>query len=141
LGVKTLRYPVLWEKHEPEPNSIIDWSYSRSRLEQLKEAGINPIVGLVHHGSGPAFASFYNGSFAEGLAKYAAKVAEQFPWVEYYTPVNEPLTTARFCGLYGLWYPHGKTREKFLRILVEECKATVLAMQAIRKINPDAKLI
>ena len=32
-------------------------------------------------------------------------VAERYPWVEDYTPVNEPLTTARFSGLYGHWYP------------------------------------
>jgi dTDP-4-dehydrorhamnose reductase len=25
-----------------------------------------------------------------------------------WTPVNEPLTTARFSGLYGHWYPHGR---------------------------------
>jgi dTDP-4-dehydrorhamnose reductase len=141
LGVKTLRYPVLWEKHEPGANAIIDWTYSTTRLTQLRDAGIQPIVGLVHHGSGPSHVGFYEGTFSEGLAKYAAKVAEEFPWVEYYTPVNEPLTTARFCGLYGHWYPHGRTTQKFLQILIEECKATVLAMQAIRKINPAAKLV
>jgi dTDP-4-dehydrorhamnose reductase len=141
LGIKALRYPVLWEKHAPQKDTIIDWSYSTERLLELKEANIQPIVGLVHHGSGPKYADFFDGSFAEGLAEYAGKVAAQFPWVEYYTPVNEPLTTARFCGLYGHWYPHGKTPYTFLKILLEECKATVLAMQAIRKVNPAAKLV
>lgn len=141
LGIKTLRYPVLWEKHEPSANAVIDWTHPQTKLQQIREAGMQPIVGLVHHGSGPAHVDFYNGTFAQGLTKYAAKVAEQFPWVEYYTPVNEPLTTARFCGLYGHWYPHGRTTKKFLKILIEECKATVLAMQAIRKINPAAKLV
>ena len=28
------------------------------------------------------------------------------PHITNYTPVNEPLTTARFSGLYGAWYPH-----------------------------------
>ena len=141
LGIKALRYPVLWEKHAPEENITIDWSYSTARLNELKEANIAPIVGLVHHGSGPKYADFFDGSFASGLTEFAGKVAKQFPWVEYYTPVNEPLTTARFCGLYGHWYPHGKSSYAFLKILVEECKATVLAMQAIRKVNPAAKLV
>ncbi|MEJ7682207.1 MAG: family 1 glycosylhydrolase [Segetibacter sp.] len=101
LGITALRYPVLWEKHAPQKDTEIDWSYSNARLSQLNQAGISPIVGLVHHGSGPAYADFFDGSFAEGLAAYAEKVAANFPWVEYYTPVNEPLTTARFCGLYG----------------------------------------
>src|SRR3954468_21193225 len=141
LGLKALRYPVLWEKHQPQPNTVIDWTCTSRRLTELKQAGIKPIVGLVHHGSGPVYADFFDGSFAEGLGEYAGKVAEQFPWIEYYTPVKEPLTTARFCGLYGHWFPHKTTTLDFLKILLAECKGTVLAMQAIRKINPNAKLV
>lgn len=51
------------------------------------------------------------------------------------------MTTARFCGLYGHWYPHEKNDYSFYKILLSECKATILAMKAIREINPDAKLI
>jgi dTDP-4-dehydrorhamnose reductase len=141
LGFTALRYPVLWEKHAPEENTIINWEHSKQKLEEIRDADIKPIVGLVHHGSGPEHTDFFDGTFATGLALYATKVATQFPWVEYYTPVNEPLTTARFCGLYGHWYPHGTSTPQFLKILLAECKATILAMQAIRKINPEAKLI
>ncbi|MDB5249600.1 MAG: hypothetical protein JWQ40_3994 [Segetibacter sp.] len=141
LGFKALRYPVLWEKHAPEKDGDIDWSYTKERLLEMNQAGIQPIAGLVHHGSGPAYADFFDGSFAEGLGTFAGKVAEQFPWIEYYTPVNEPLTTARFCGLYGHWFPHKKTTLDFLKILLAECKGTILAMQAIRRVNPNAKLV
>jgi len=141
LGIKKMRYPVLWEKHKPESNTPIDWSQTEARLLELKERGVEPIAGLVHHGSGPGYVHMAEESFATGLAAYAGQVADKFPWLTYYTPVNEPLTTARFCGLYGLWYPHGSTDRSFLRILYNECKATVLAMQEIRKINPDAKLV
>jgi len=141
LGLKALRYPVLWEKHAPQIDTNIDWSYSTARLNELNQAGIQPIVGLVHHGSGPKYADFFDGSFAQGLGEYARKVAEQFPWVEYYTPVNEPLTTARFCGLYGHWHPHKANTLDFLKVLLAECKGTILAMQAIRKVNPNAKLV
>jgi dTDP-4-dehydrorhamnose reductase len=141
LGLKALRYPVLWEKHWPKADTVIDWSYSTERLNDMRQLRIEPIVGLVHHGSGPVYADFFDGSFAEGLGEFAGKVAEQFPWVEYYTPVNEPLTTARFCGLYGHWYPHKANTLDFVKILLAECKGTVLAMQAIRKVNPNAKLV
>ncbi len=141
LSIKTLRYPVLWERHQPGNSGEIDWTIATQALQALREAGINPIAGLVHHGSGPEWASFYDGSFEEGLQEYAAAVASRFPWIEYYTPVNEPVTTARFCGLYGLWYPHKSATEDFCRILVSECKATVLAMQEIRAVNPAAKLV
>ncbi len=141
LGIKALRYPVLWERHAPKKDTKIDWNYSNARLSELKQAGIKPIAGLVHHGSGPAYANFFDGSFSKGLAEYAGKVAANFPWIKYYTPVNEPLTTARFCGLYGHWFPHKNTTLDFLKILVEECKGTVLAMKAIRAINPQTKLV
>lgn len=141
LGIKKMRYPVLWEKHTPNPEHKIDWHFCERSLNDLVKYEIDPIIGLVHHGSGPEHASFYDNSFADGLASYAGKVAEKFPWVTHYTPVNEPLTTARFCGLYGLWYPHAKSDKEFLTILLSECKATVLAMKAIRKVNPEAKLI
>ncbi|WP_207429310.1 family 1 glycosylhydrolase [Pedobacter sp. SYSU D00535] len=141
IGIKRLRYPVLWEKHQLEPGSKINWDISEKNLNRLRELGVDPIVGLVHHGSGPSYASIETDNFASGLAAYAAQVARKFPWVKYYTPVNEPLTTARFCGLYGHWYPHGKSGKVFLNLLINECKATVLAMRAIHEVNPEAQLI
>ena len=141
LGIKALRYPVLWEKHAPNKDTIIDWRHSGAQLNELREANIQPIVGLVHHGSGPIYADFFDGTFAEGLGEFAAKVAHQFPWIEYFTPVNEPLTTARFCGLYGHWYPHKSNTLDFFKILLAECKGIILAMQAIKKVIPHAKLI
>jgi dTDP-4-dehydrorhamnose reductase len=141
LGIKMLRFPVLWEKHQAIKDGVIDWGFTENKLNRLKELGIKPIAGLVHHGSGPLHVNFFDGSFEEGVAEYAKLVAARFPWLEYYTPVNEPLTTARFCGLYGHWYPHEKNYYSFYRILLSECKATVMAMKAIREINPDAKLI
>ncbi len=141
LGIKMLRYPVLWEKHQPKKDTEIDWGFTERNLLQLKKLNVEPIAGLVHHGSGPTFVNFFDGSFEQGVADYAKLVAKKFPWLEYYTPVNEPLTTARFCGLYGHWYPHKKDAYSFYRVLLSECKATIMAMAAIREINPNAKLI
>jgi dTDP-4-dehydrorhamnose reductase len=141
LGIKMLRYPVLWERHQPTLDTVIDWSFIERNLNRLRELNVTPIAGLVHHGSGPSWVNFFDGSFEEGVANYARLVAEKFPWLEHYTPINEPLTTARFCGLYGHWYPHGKDDLTFYRILLSECRATVMAMKAIREINPSAKLI
>jgi len=141
LGIQKIRYPVLWEKHQQQQDSPPDWGVMEENLQYLRQNGITVIAGLVHHGSGPAYVNLMDDSFADGLTLYASAVAKMFPWIEYYTPVNEPLTTARFCGLYGLWFPHGHDDVSFLRILLNECKATILAMQAIRKINPLAKLV
>src|SRR5207253_6883246 len=79
--------------------------------------------------------------FAEGLAEFAGRVAERYPWVKAWTPVNEPLTTARFSALYGHWYPHARDDDSFARALVNECRGVVLAMRAIREVIPDARLV
>ena len=141
LGVKALRYPVLWERTAPNSLESADWSWADERLGRLRELCIRPIAGLVHHGSGPRHTSLVDPTFPEKLADFARAVAERFPWVEDYTPVNEPLTTARFSGLYGHWYPHASDDLSFARALLTQCRAVVLAMRAIRTVNPSARLI
>src|SRR5688572_19553984 len=140
LGIRTLRYPVLWERVARSPG-VDDWSWTDARLEVLRTAGIRPIVGLVHHGSGPRWTSLIDDAFPDGLAAFASRVAERYPWVDAYTIVNEPLTTARFSGLYGFWYPHKADGRSFARALINQCRATVLGMARIRRVNPAAQLI
>jgi dTDP-4-dehydrorhamnose reductase len=141
LGITTMRYPIIWEKHQPSLKGAIDWRFAARSLETLRDLNIKPIAGLMHHGSGPKYASTVSTAFPSALQNYAGQIAARFPWIEYYTPVNEPLTTARFSGLYGLWYPHKKNDRAFVTILLNELKGVVLSMMEIRKINPEAKLV
>jgi len=141
LGVRAMRYPVLWERTAPRGLAHADWSWADARLTRLRELGIRPLIGLLHHGSGPLDTSLVDPAFPEKLALYARAVAERYPWVEGYTPVNEPLTTARFSGLYGHWYPHGRDDVTFARALIAQCRAVALAMRSIREVNPAARLI
>lgn len=140
-GIKKIRYPILWEAHQPQKDAVIDWQWTSGQLHKLQEKNIEVIAGLVHHGSGPAYTNMLDDAFPELLAGYAEKVIRQFPFISYFTPVNEPLTTARFSGLYGIWYPHKTDDGSFLKMLLNELKGVVLSMQAIRKVNPDAKLV
>ena len=141
LGVKTLRYPILWERTVPDGLDSCNWTWPDRRLAALKGVGINPIVGLVHHGSGPRYTNLLDSEFPEKLARYAAAVACRYPWVADYTPVNEPLTTARFSCLYGHWYPHARDPLMFARAFIAQCRGVVLSMRAIRNVNPKARLI
>ena len=141
LGLRTLRYPVLWEQVMPGAAKDADWRWPDERLARLRQLEITPILGLVHHGSGPAHTSLMDDDFARKLAEYAAQVAQRYPWVSHYTPVNEPLTTALFSGLYGVWYPHARSDRAFVKALLAQCRGVVLAMRAIRNVNPDAKLV
>jgi dTDP-4-dehydrorhamnose reductase len=141
LGVSTVRYPILWENVAPERPDDCDWAWTDERLAMLRERGIGVIGGLTHHGSGPRYTELLDLEFPQKLADYATRVAKRYPWIKMWTPVNEPLTTARFSALYGHWYPHTKDYALFIRALVNQCKGVLEAMRAIRKVIPDAQLV
>lgn len=141
LGITAIRYPVLWERTAPDGLASARWEWSDERLDRLQVLNIRPIVGLVHHGSGPPSTNLLDPTFPEQLAEYAYAVARRYPWVAAYTPVNEPLTTARFSGLYGYWYPHARDEASFYRMVINQCRGVMLAMQAIRSVNPQAELV
>jgi dTDP-4-dehydrorhamnose reductase len=141
IGVKAVRYPILWETVAPEAPGEMDFSWHDERLERLRKHGIKVIAGLVHHGSGPRYTNLLHDKFADHLAHYAERVARRYPWIDTWTPVNEPFTTARFACLYGHWYPHLKDIDATFRATVNQCLATLRAMRAIRKVIPDAKLL
>lgn len=141
LGIKALRYPALWERISPTDPAERDFAWTDERLAELRRLSVRPIVGLTHHGSGPAYTSLVADSFAPGLALHARAVAERYPWIEDWTPVNEPLTTARFACLYGHWYPHTRDEDACWLALLNEIDATRLAMHEIRQVNPAARLV
>ena len=141
LGVRRLRFPILWESVAPEHPDKLDFGWADDRLAMLRERGIAVIGGLLHHGSGPHYTNLLDPDFPKKLGAYAARVAERYPWIDHWTPVNEPLTTARFAGLYGHWYPHRRDYRAFLQALANQCMGTLEAMRAIRAVNPAARLV
>ena len=137
LGLRKLRYALHWERFEATGS----WDAFDSKLADMRRLGIDPIAGLVHHGSGPPHTSLLDPEFPEKLAAYALRVATRYPWISSYTPVNEPQTTARFSGLYEHWFPHHRSLASYLRALVNQVKASVLSMRAIRTVNPNAQFV
>ena len=140
LGIKTLRYPALWEHVEPLEGQD-DWNWLDERFQRMRQLGISPIAALVHHGSGPCWTSILAPDFAERLAAFGGRLARRYPWVKTFTPINEPMATARLSGLYGFWHPHRADEPSCLRLLVAQCLAIAMTMSAIRKVIPDARLL
>ncbi|MGE5561901.1 MAG: family 1 glycosylhydrolase [Bacillota bacterium] len=141
LGIKAVRYPILWETVAPDSPGELDFSWYDRRLEHLRELGIKVVAALVHHGSGPRYTNLLDPNFPDLLADYAGKVARRYPWIEMWNPVNEPFTTARFSCLYGHWYPHCKDINAAFRALVNQCLAIKRAIEAIRQHIPGARLV
>jgi len=141
LGIKAVRYPILWEWVAPQVPNELNFSWHDQRVEQLRENGVRVIAGLLHHGSGPDYTDLLDPNFPDLFADYAGRVARHYPWIEDWNPINEPFTTARFACLYGAWYPHLRDIDATFRATVNQCLAIARAMREIRKVNPKARLI
>ena len=135
LGVTAFRYRIAWD------DVATPWEAVIEDIALLTSQNIKPIIGLLHHGSGPRDTSLIDDNFVAGMAAHAREVARKLPTVEYWTPINEPLTTARFSALYGHWYPHHSNEVSFWTALLNQNEATIAAMHEIRRVNPEAKLI
>lgn len=140
LGIKALRYPMLWATIERADGSF-DFTWAKARFERIRDLGIRPVAGFLHHGSGPGGLDPLDPDFVARFARFADAVAERVEGVEDFTPVNEPVTTARFACLYGHWHPHLAEESSFLRALVGKMRATQVAMAALRLRIPRARLI
>ena len=141
LGVSGSRYPVLWEYVERAGAGSRDYAWAQRRLGALARRGIEPLVTLLHHGSGPSHTGLVDDAFPELFADYAEATARRFPWIERWTPINEPLTTARFSTLYGVWYPKARDHRAFGRAMLHQARAILLGFERIRSVIPAARLM
>lgn len=137
LGLRTLRVGLQWERFA----QTMSWTSADTIMRSMEEIGLQPIVGLLHHGSGPSWTDLLDPNFPQHLSAYASQVAQRFPWVTDYTPINEPQTTGRFACLYEHWFPHHRDMRSYLRALFHQMKGIALAMAAIRATQPEARLI
>lgn len=139
LGIRVLRYPVLWAS--VERGGRRDWRWTDARMARLRALGITPVAGFLHHGLGPGDISPLDDGFDAAFGDYAQAVARRYPWLRMFTPINEPVTTARFNCLYGVWHPHLRDEGAFLRMVFGSARATALAMARIRAVIPRARLV
>jgi len=137
LGLRTLRTALHWERCDDRQTHAL-WDHT---LRSMDELGVRPIVGLLHHGSGPNSTGLLDPEFPEKFRGFALQIAQRYPWVVDYTPINEPQTTGRFACLYGHWFPHHRNMRSYVRALFHQMKGIVLAMDAIRSIQLEARLI
>ncbi|HEV7809700.1 MAG TPA: family 1 glycosylhydrolase, partial [Candidatus Limnocylindrales bacterium] len=140
LGISRVRYPILWGRDRGTGDAT-DWTWARERLERLASLGVEPVVALLHHGFGPGGADPFDPEWPEAFGRFAGEVASRFPAVATFLPINEPLTTARFGGLYGWWPPYVRDRSAFARLILAQALGWLQAVRAIRAARPDARVV
>lgn len=140
LGVWFLRYGPPIHRTWLGPGSY-DWSFADVTFQELLRRDLIPITDLCHFGVPDWIGNFQNPEFPTLFAQYAAAFAKRFPWVQFYTPVNEIFVGALFSGKYGWWNEQERSERAFVTALKHMARANVLAMQTILKVRPDAIFI
>ena len=140
IGVSHLRYgPPLHIIFEGPDR--YDWSFTDVALNALRAQGLEPIVDLCHFGVPNWLENFQNPEVPPALAGYARHFARRYPWVRFYTPVNEMFVCAKLSALDGVWNEQRRDERSFVTAVAHLAKANVLMMQAIRAERPDAVFV
>ena len=140
MGLDYLRYgPPYYRVHEAPER--YDWSFADETFRELKRLGITPIADLCHFGVPDWIGNFQNRDWPRLFADYAGAFAARYPWVRFYTPVNEIFIAANFSAQLGWWNERLQSDRAFVTALKNLVRANLLAEEAILRIRPDALFI
>ncbi len=140
IGARYVRYGLPYYKMHLGPGRY-SWDFADEVLPVMWDKGLIPIADLCHFGVPDWVGSFRNPDWPRHFADYCAAFADRYPWIKYYTPVNEMLVCARFSGKTGGWNEQEKSDQAMVAIHANECRATLLAIPEILKRRPDAVFI
>jgi beta-glucosidase/6-phospho-beta-glucosidase/beta-galactosidase len=140
MGIDTLRYGTPYYKTHVAPGKY-DWEFTDLTFNNLRELNINPIVDLCHFGVPDWLGNFQNPDFPKYFAEYAGAFAARYPYLQLYTPINEIFIAAMFSAQYGWWNERLQSDRAFVTALKNLCKANVMAMHEILKVQPEASFI
>ena len=117
------------------------WEVVDEPMAELETHGPEPIVDLCHFGLPGWLENFQNPDIASALPEYAGAFAERYPWVRFYTPVNEMYVCARMSALEGVWNEQLQDEGSFLNAAINLANANVAMADAILAQRPDAIVI
>ncbi len=132
LGLKVLRYGLPYYKIH-KARGEYDWEFADKVMDKMKELGITPIMDLLHFGLPDWIGDFQNPELPVLFAEYAEAFVKRYPWVRYYTPVNEIYVTARISAKDGLWNERLKSDRAFVTAIKHCVAASILANHAIAR--------
>lgn len=141
-GAEFVRWGIPWYLVEPRPGEF-DWSWIDQVAEKMTELGLRCIVDLMHYGT-PLWLenSFLNASYPERVAAYARAVAERYRdvWSDF-TPLNEPVVNAEWCGQNGSWPPYLHGQDGFVKVLLPLARGMVRTQQEIASVHPNPTFV
>lgn len=143
LGVRGIRYGIPWYRVNPAPGRF-EWDWVDEVLEYaVHSKGLTVIADLVHYGV-PSWVEngFADEAYPAAVAHYAGTFARRYrSLVQHYTPLNEPIITARFCGRRGLWPPYLVGDHGWVRVTLGVAAGIQSSIEAIRREHDQAVIV
>lgn len=143
LGATALRYGASWPVVHVAPGQFV-WGELDEILEfAVDELDLTIVADLVHYGT-PTWlpGSFADPGYPAAIEEFARAFAERYrDRVTHFTPLNEPVTTASFCGLRGVWPPRLDGWDGWVAVAVPMALGMARASRAIRAVNPAAVIV
>ena len=140
MGLNVLRYGLPYYSIHKGAGKY-DWTFADLAMAEIKRLGITPILDLLHFGLPDWIGDFQNPELPVYFAEYCGAVAKRYPWVRYYTPVNEIYVTARISAKDGVWNEQLKTDKGFVTALKHCVAASIMGNQQIAKHRPDCVIV
>ena len=132
LGLKVLRYGFPYYRTHLGPGKY-DWSFTDEVMRELQRLEITLILDLLHFGVPDWLGNFQNPELPIHFSDYVEAVVERYPWVRYFTPVNEIYVTARISARDGLWNEQLQSDQGFVTALKHLVAACTLACHSIAR--------
>lgn len=142
VGAEFMRWGIPWHRVNPHPG-VWDWEWTDRVMERFGELGLRPIVDLVHYGT-PLWMDdqFLHPDYPQHVAEYAARAAERYAGIATdWTPVNEPMIHALFCGEFGYWPPYRTGVSGLVEVAHSLARGFVLTQQAIAAAQSNAVFV
>ena len=142
FGIAVAREGIPWPMVERDGH--YDFSGIDPMIAAMNRSQILPVWDLCHYGYPDdldPFAEDFAGRFARYCRAAAEYVIPRTRGPHFFTPINE-ITFFAFCGGDWGWvapYRQGKVQRDALRLAL--CRAAIAGVQAIREVDPEARMI
>jgi len=142
LGIGTAREGVPWPLVDRDGR--YDFTLIDPFIEAMAATGIAPIWDLCHFGY-PDGLDPFSTAFASRFANYCRAVAEyvvpKLPDPCFFTPINEISFFSVSGGEWGAIAPFSTGRDGRIRLRLALCRAAIAGVNAIREIDPGARMV
>jgi len=146
LGANAYRFSIEWSRLEPQEGSWSEeaWQHYVDEVEQLVDAGIRPMVTLLHF-TLPAWIEERGGvtapDFAERFGRFAGEAARRLgSQVDLWCTLNEPNVQMHQGYVEGVWPPEIRDTARAAEAFAGLVRGHAAAAAAIRREESEAEI-